>query len=633
MYVKKSLFFSFSRNVRLFFRLSFSLSLSHLFFPLEPFTMGYVISFVQTPLYIYLVSLLITPMEIIDLTVQLLALIFTPHEKFLPHIAKCLVAIVGFVVAYTFLGFKAFYANLTEYKRLTKNNTSSADNPVERTSTIAVGKTIVVARTSVSDSFDSKISKDTEMKFDINLPMTDDSDAGGNTDMFMQPTAQSIANIVSARKNTKATDDNADELVEDMNNASPPVSMLAESTNKDDIVNVTFSTKSMNQLRPSSQSELLHNELIMAVDQMIDENSVDHVAPTIPRKENDINIDQGKESLEKSNVTPIKEQAISLSAFPSTPPQQQQQQQHQPLDDPDVQLSLQKEKNNDKENNGIGPLITDEKSSTINTTVSSNIADINERAPEQREQQERPHFLVDIIEPTNGAFLSSLTENLQQIMNSKPPTPDISPDEDDKHNKPFLEPARPVRQTTELESISHNMDQYHRPDCTPSLTPPDQQSSAANSYFSRRSSTISQFSTTAAIPPATILKGSSKLESAVSKAISRSGTKESFHQQQQQQQVPNQVQHLTADVKHTTAHSISAETRKKKNRFSSIRLTKKKGKEETNICNEEKPVHPSSDIIIQKDQSTTVVVPHKSVSTRLQKGFKSTGKRLSRIFS
>ncbi|CAO3626283.1 unnamed protein product [Mucor hiemalis] len=70
--------------------------------------------------YIYLLTSILLPTQTIDLTAQFLSLVLTQpidYSNILPHVVKCIVLLVRFVVLYTILGGNAIYSLLKKEQR------------------------------------------------------------------------------------------------------------------------------------------------------------------------------------------------------------------------------------------------------------------------------------------------------------------------------------------------------------------------------------------------------------------------------------------------------------------------------------------------------------------------------------
>jgi hypothetical protein len=193
------------------------------------------------------------------------------------------------------------------------------------------------------------------------------------------------------------------------------------------------------------------------------------------------------------------------------------------------------------------------------------------------------HYYSEIIDKTNN--LSTLSDNLQRIFDA-PLTP--SPD---NHN-------RPVSPVTAIQpSKSSSIEQR-----TPALTPPNNPSSAAGSTLSRKSSTASH-------------QSFSQFKSRFTQRPS--GPRQSEKQLEKQPMQAQQNQQITNDS------AIDTTSIKMKKRFSTL-LGRKKS-----MTKAEEPV------VVAEEQALPPVnlKPKRSVSSKLQKGIKKTGKRFSSIFS
>ncbi|CAO3651037.1 unnamed protein product [Mucor fragilis] len=217
---------------------------------------------------------------------------------------------------------------------------------------------------------------------------------------------------------------------------------------------------------------------------------------------------------------------------------------------------------------------------TTTTTTKVNQAPAPPPASDQRLKKEQYYEEIN----RKGNDLMAFSDNLQRIFD-EPPTP--SPD-------PHIRPFSMIQPSTAYldEAIS----------TTPALTPPNQ-SSAAGSTLSRKSSMASQNS---------VLK--SKLHQAFQK-VTRSSTIDITHNNNKQQQ---QQQH-NDDVTAVTASSPPEPSKSK--RFSSIRFSRRKA-----------PKEQKADAAVVSNTTHNAPTPKKSISTPkniVKRVFNRTSKILS----
>ncbi|CEP14008.1 hypothetical protein [Parasitella parasitica] len=195
------------------------------------------------------------------------------------------------------------------------------------------------------------------------------------------------------------------------------------------------------------------------------------------------------------------------------------------------------------------------------------------------EQTPEPEQYYENIEE-KGDDLMAFSDNSQRIYDD-PPTPSIDP-----HIKPFsiMHPSAVLYD----EGIT----------TTPALTPPNQ-SSAAGSTISRKSSTTSQHSTFR-----------TKLQTAMQKVRPSSNG----NSKQQQDVV------IPAASSSTTVASSSSTKAAKKSRFASIRLTRKRDLKSVMDMTQSETGTPAQ---------APSIKPARSISTK----FNTASKRLSKIFS
>lgn len=540
--------------------------------------------------YIYLFTSIVIPIQIIDLTSHYLSLVIIQHidsSSIIPHVSKCILLSVRFVVLFTILGGNAIYSLVNQVTQKSKKNGSKNVIANDKKPAANVSKPL---HSSADLMLKTKNSND-KAEPTTAIPIFNKSDNDINSkNISIEPITKNSAQTSSESSN-KVIQTAAKENSATINKEEEPVAVLNNSdTTKDDQL-----SKAIHETNVKSQ-ELNHNDVAEPLEHNTKQS--DSTEPTTPllsiAKSDDKLIPSENPSV--VNSTLVQDHLTKDSNLPTAAPTAITSEHVIPND-----TKKEQENNNniqpEKKAEAIVPSFNksdeylDEDEQISTTTTSTTVTPPAERTMSVDSKEE---YYNNIIKKDSD--IKSFSESVRNIFDGPPTTP--LPQQTQKSESiliPLPIDSEYLNETNTKKPVvlSQGSIEETMSTATPALTP------HAGSTSSRRSSSASNNTS------------KSRIQSALHKLSSPRPAP----------QPPQQQTMEPIEMNTSTSASIS----KSKSRFSSIRLTRKKSSGSVlSQVEQSKVLQPSPPVDID-------VKPTKS--SRFNNKLKKTSKRLSKLFT
>lgn len=529
--------------------------------------------------YIYLLTSILIPTQLINLTAQFLSLVLVQplaYSDILPHVTKCIVLLARFVVLYTILGGNAIYSLLKKEERET--------NP------------IIIKKSKDAPTINKATPAD-----DVSLLHSSAADTKLKLNTAEERTEETtVKAIIKNDEESTIKSNNNNNTPNPLHPPLPPAqeNLTPVSSEKIDAIEIEDNSVDAKNNKGTQQLVEPLNDTNKETNQFnLDEEIKSKSSPIPIKNSNGDGMTEGKPSAVKKTLA--QDQLMINDSIPNTN---------------NHVISADSDKD-EKITEAVVPSLTtdnllEEEELISTTTTSATVTPPAEPILSVDSTNER--FYNNIIKKDSD--IKSFSENVKNIFDGPPTT---TPLPDQKHDSFVLPLSLDTNNyhSDKNDDIKINNDKQSiiplqssieemMSTATPALTP------QAGSASSRRSSTAS-FNTSS-------LANKSRLQSALQKL---SGPRQTTNSQQQQQQ-----QQTTESVVMNPSHSSTSISNKSKSRFSSLRLTRKKSsgsiRNQPPQQQEEKHQHPELDVEVKP-----------STSSRLNNKLKKTTKRFSKLFT